>query len=230
MPERATGKERHPIGHAWLRRELGLPVPASAVESYIVAGARRTETHGSRIVELYSRQYAADGSVVSHLRFALRHEPLDLGVLAAALETTAPAEIVAWVRAEPTGAFSRRAWFFHEMVTGRTLDLEDARAGNYVEALDPNRHVVAERRDSRRHRVADNLLGGPGLCPTVRRTPRLAAAMRLRVDEEARARRKPRSRRSRPSRRLSLHEGDALLVRHRGRDPDRLAPSGSSPR
>ena len=195
-----------------------------------MAGARRTETHGSRIVELYPRQYAADGSVVSHLRFALRHEPLDLGVLAAALETTAPAEIVAWVRAEPTGAFSRRAWFFHEMVTGRTLDLEDARAGNYVEALDPNRHVVAERRDSRRHRVADNLLGGPGLCPTVRRTPRLAAAMRLRVDEEARARRKPRSRRSRPSRRLSLHEGDALLVRHRGRDPDRLAPSGSSPR
>lgn len=39
----------------------------------------------------------------------------------------------------------------------------------------------------------------------------------------ARARRKPRSRRSRPGRRLSLHEGDALLVRHRGRDPDRLA-------
>lgn len=187
MSERATGKERCPIGHAWLRRELGLPVPAPAVESYVVAGARRTETHGSRIVELYPRQYAVDGSVVSHLRFALRHEPLDLGVLAAALEAVEAADVEAWVRAEPTGAFSRRAWFFHEMVTGRTLDLEDARAGNYVEALDPDRHVVAARRDSRRHRVADNLLGGPGLCPTVRRTPRLAAAMRLRVDEEARA-------------------------------------------
>ena len=187
MSDPATEQERHPIGHAWLRRELRLPVPPPAVESYIVAGARRTETHGSRVVELYPRQYSTDGSVVSNLRFALRHEPVDLGVLAAALKAVDAADIEAWVRREPTGAFSRRAWFFHETVTGRTLDLEDAGVGNYVEALDPTRHIVAERRNSRRHRVADNLLGGPGLCPTVRRTPRLTEAMRLRVDEEARA-------------------------------------------
>ena len=187
MSNPATEQERYPIGHAWLRRELRLPVPPPAVESYIVAGARRTETHGSRVVELYPRQYSTDGSVVSNLRFALRHEPVDLGVLAAALKAVDAADIEAWVRREPTGAFSRRAWFFHETVTGRTLDLEDAGVGNYVEALDPTRHIVAERRNSRRHRVADNLFGGPGLCPTVRRTPRLTEAMRLRVDEEARA-------------------------------------------
>ena len=187
MSDPATEQERYPIGHAWLRRELRLPVPPPAVESYIVAGARRTETHGSRVVELYPRQYSTDGSVVSNLRFALRHEPVDLGVLAAALKAVDAADIEAWVRREPTGAFSRRAWFFHETVTGRTLDLEDAGVGNYVAALDPTRHIVAEHRNSRRHRVADNLLGGPGLCPTVRRTPRLREAMRLRVDEEARA-------------------------------------------
>ena len=187
MPEPTIGKNWHPIGHAWLRRELDLPVPPPAVESYIVAGARRTEAHGSRVVELYPRQYATDGSVVSHLRFALRHEPVDLGVLAAALKTADAAEIEGWVRAEPTGAFSRRAWFFREMVTGQTLDLEDVRSGNYIEALDPNRHIVAKRRNSPRHRVADNLLGGSGLCPTIRRTPRLVEAMRQRVDEQARA-------------------------------------------
>ena len=187
MPERMIGKNQHPIGHVWLRRELDLPVPPPAVESYVVAGARRTETHGRRIVELYPRQYAVDGSVVSHLRFALRHEPVDLGVLAAALKAVEAAEIEGWVRAEPTGAFSRRAWFLREMVTGRTLDLEDVRTGNYVEALDPRKHIVAARRNSPRHRVADNMLGGPGLSPTIRRTPRLKEAMRLRVDEDARA-------------------------------------------
>ena len=127
------------------------------------------------------------GSVVAHLRFALRHEPVDLGVLAAALKAVDPSDIEAWVRAEPTGAFSRRAWFLGEMVTGRTLDLENARTGNYVGALDSNRHIVAARRNSRRHRVSDNLLGGSGLCPTVRRTPQLAEAMRLRMDEAARS-------------------------------------------
>ncbi len=71
-----------------------------------------------------------------------------------------PTDIAARVRAEPTGSFSRRAWFLYETFTGRTLDLEDARMGNYVEALDPERHIVANRRNIPPHRVVDNLLGG----------------------------------------------------------------------
>jgi hypothetical protein len=63
-----------PIGQEWLRRELGLEVPASAVESYIVQGARRTADHGSRILEFYPRSYATDPTPVSNVRFALRHE------------------------------------------------------------------------------------------------------------------------------------------------------------
>ncbi|MDA8253279.1 MAG: hypothetical protein M0Z28_29480, partial [Rhodospirillales bacterium] len=73
MASPPPNEDRTPLGHAWLRRELNLAIPPPAVESYVVAGARRTELHGSRIIELYPRQYAATGSVVSHLRFALRH-------------------------------------------------------------------------------------------------------------------------------------------------------------
>ena len=176
-----------PLGYAWLRRELDLAVPAPAVESYVIQGARRTEIRGRHIIEFYPRQYATENTVASHLRFALRHEPVDIGVLVATLKALKPADIETWVRAEPTGGFSRRTWFFYETFTGRILDLEDARTGNYVEALDPNRHVVAGRRNSPRHRVIDNLLGGVGLCPIVRRTPRLLNQMRLHVDAEARA-------------------------------------------
>lgn len=175
------------VGQEWLRREFGLAVPPPAVESYIVQGARRTAVQDSRTLEFYPRQYDTDGAVASHLRFALRHEPIDLGVLVAVLKAMAPAELESWVRAEPTGAYSRRAWFFYETSTGRTLDLQDTRAGNYVEALDPERHIVADRRNSVRHRVIDNLLGGRGLCPTVRRTARLTAQMGVHIDEEARA-------------------------------------------
>ena len=175
----------NPIGHAWLRRELNLAVPPPAVESYVVAGARRTEVRGRRIVEQYPRQYATEESIVAHLRFALRHEPIDLGVLVATFKAIEATDLEAWVRAEPTGAFSRRAWFFYETFTGRMLDLDDARTGNYVPALDPAKHIVGEPRRSRRHRVADNLLGGAGLCPTVRRTPRLTEQMDLRIDRQA---------------------------------------------
>ena len=178
--------QRKPVGQAWLFRELRPAVPPPAVESHVVAGARRTESLGRRTIELYPKRYAPTDTVVAHLRFALRHEAFDLGLLVSALRGIEPAEIEAAVRAQPTGAFSRRLWFLYETFTGRTLDLEDARAGNYVGALDPRRHAVARRRNSRRHRVADNLLGGPGLCPTVRLTPTLRDAMNSGLDEEAR--------------------------------------------
>ncbi len=175
-----------PLGQAWLHEKLALRVPQAATESRLVHGARRTETEGGRTFESYPRRYANDGSLVSHLRFALRHEPLDLGVLTAAFRQIGPQTIENWVRAEPTGAFSRRAWFFYETLLGQTLDLEDGKAGNYVAALDPDRHFVAAPRRSRRQRVTDNLLGGPHLCPTVRRTHRLVEAMEQGLDDEAR--------------------------------------------
>lgn len=182
-----VAKEPQPIGQAWLRSELNLPAPPAGSESYVVAGARRTEVHGANAVEFYPRQYATDSTVVAHLRFALRHEPLDPGVIAATMKAIDAAVLEDWLRREPTGGFSRRAWFFFELFTGRTLDVPDARTGNYIEAFDPTKHFVAERRNSVRHRVSDNLLGDASLCPTVRRTAKLEAQIAARIDAEARA-------------------------------------------
>jgi len=186
MPDPAA-KDPQPIGQSWLRRELCLPVPPAGSESFVLAGARRTEIRGSNAVEFYPRQYATDNTIVGHLRFALRHEPLDLGIVAGTMKAVDPAILQQWLRREPTGVFSRRAWFFFELFTGRTLDVPDSRTGNYVEALDPGRHFVGARRNSARHRVTDNLLGDVSLCPTVRRTARLEAQIAARIDDEARA-------------------------------------------
>jgi Fic family protein len=165
-----------------------LAVPPPDVESHISPGARRTEIQGHHAVELYTKRYApADDSAVSHLTFALRHEPIDLRIVVGALKAMRASELEAWVRREPTGAYSRRAWFLYETFTGRTLDLPSASRGNYVEALNPKRHFVTDRRDSPRQRVIDNLPGGPGMCVIVRRTKRLTAHPPGRLHEEASA-------------------------------------------
>jgi hypothetical protein len=143
----------------------------------------------ARRVERYTTRYDYGDSVVGDLKFAFRNEPLDLGLLRQAFLQVEPERIEEWVEAEPTGAHGRRAWFLYEELTGRLLRSPDARSGNYVPALDPERHIVwapAAPARSRRHRVADNLLGRPGLCPTVRLTPRLAELLAVPVAEEAR--------------------------------------------
>ena len=174
-----------PIGQAWLRQELGLKVPRPAVESYISEGTRRTESDDSQLLEYYPRKYETAANAVSHLRFSLRNEAFDLGLLVAALEAVAPADLEGWVRRQPTGKYGRRAWYLYETFTGRTLDLEDARMGNYTPLLEARKHLVGLPQRSRRHRVADNLLGTAGFCPTVRRTRRLEERMAERLDRDA---------------------------------------------
>jgi hypothetical protein len=187
-PSTASSNVRaQPIGQAWLRSNLDLQVPPPAHESFVGTGARRTEVQGGRVVESYTSRYAVADDPVTHVKFALRHEPIDLTLVVAALRTMPKSDLEAWVTREPTGAFARRAWFLYETLLGVQLDLPDAARGNYVPALDPRRHVVAGRRDSRRHRVTDNLLGDARLCPTVRRTPRIEEA--LGWDLESRAHR-----------------------------------------
>lgn len=178
--------DRTPIGQAWLREQLRLQTAKPAHQSFIVSGVRRTEVHDGETTELYPRAYATAPDALAHLRFALKHEPFDLGIIVAALKAVGPGPLEAWVRAEPTGAFARRAWFLYETLVGKTLDVHGVSRGGYVPALDPRRHLVAAPRRSPRHRVHDNLLGGAGLCPTVRKTAVLDARIALHLDEQAR--------------------------------------------
>ena len=101
MSDARSNDSSTPIGLSWLRQKLQLAVPAPAIESYIVQGARRTEVRGRSTIEFYPRRYATDDTVVSHLRFAFRHEPVDIGVLVAALKKLDPTDIAASVQAEP---------------------------------------------------------------------------------------------------------------------------------
>ena len=120
------------------------------------------------------------------MRFALRYEPVDLGILYAALLALGQNALTTWIRAEPTSVYSRRAWFFYEILTGKPLDLPPTKAGNYVDALNPAFHYVAEPVNSPRYRVRNNLLGTADLCPTVRRTRKLEAMIAMGLDQEAR--------------------------------------------
>ena len=53
-----------------------------------------------------------------HLRFALRYEPLDAGVWNAVVHALEPNEMERWMREDPTGRFTRRAWYLYEASTG----------------------------------------------------------------------------------------------------------------
>ncbi len=82
-------------------------------------------------------------------------------------------EIEALVRVAPTGSYARSIWFPYEWLTGKHLDLPDARTGTYVPVIDPERQWAIDGTNSPRHHVRNNLPGTPEFCPMVFRTKTL---------------------------------------------------------
>ncbi len=177
---------RVPIGQIALHALTGSDLPLPAVRSYAVTGARRTFHHKVTTEEHYPRRYATDGTIIGNLRFALRYEPIDLGTLHAALVALGREALTAWVQSEPTGAYSRRAWFFYETLTEDVLEIPDAKSGNYVDAVDPKLQFVTASEISQRHRIRNNLLGASGFFPFVRRSRKLEAMIEAGLDRDVR--------------------------------------------
>lgn len=179
---------RTPLGQLALYEALRLDVPRPFVRSYAAPEARRTEIGpGPVVTEWYPKSYLGDGTPIFHLRFALRYEPLDLRLLRAAFRSIDEEAIAGWVEREPTGAYSRRAWFLYETLTGRRLRNPDATMGNFVPALREELQFVGDRRISRRHRVIDNLLGDRGMYVTIRKTDHLMRRISEKHSQKARS-------------------------------------------
>ncbi len=172
LHDRSVPSGKRLVGYAALIQALDLEAPArspSLVSDRHVRGSQRSENGWS----LFDKRYWPGERLVDHLIFALRHEPLDLLTLKRACDAIPADQVRAVVEATPTGAHSRRAWFFYEVLTGRPLDLPDARSTAAVDAIDPDAYFTATPKLSRRHRVRDNLLGSGRYCPVIRRTDRL---------------------------------------------------------
>jgi hypothetical protein len=175
-----------PIGLTRLIRDLDLKIPLPATRSEVVAGARRSRIADGLVLEQYPPLYAPK-ALLGHLKFALRHEPVDMGVLHAVLTALDRKLLENWVRDEHTSVFARRAWYLYELFAGATLDVEDVPPTGYVDLLDPKRHVTGVPVRARRQRVNDNLLGNAGYCPLIRRTDALDRFMGAGLDKQARA-------------------------------------------
>lgn len=181
-----TKSPPRPIGFAAVIKELGLQIPPPAVRSSVTVGARKTRVENDAVYEHYPKNYAISG-LYENLKFAMRYEPIDLGVLRAAFEKIEATEVEAWVRRERTGIYARKIWYLYELLTEQRLDLADVPPTGYVDLLNPKLQLTGNSQQIRRQRVNDNLLGTREYCPLIRRTDALKGAMKEGLDGEAKA-------------------------------------------
>ncbi|MEW6665099.1 MAG: Fic family protein [Thermodesulfobacteriota bacterium] len=180
-----------PIGYTALIKAFQLDVLRPWVTSYLLErGDRRSRTVGGRREEFFPARYLRGSDWQDHLVFALKHEGINLEVLAALFQRLPREDLETFIGRVPTGRYSRIVWFLFEWLTGQRLGLEDLKQGNYVEVLDPRQCYALSRgmgvEAVRRQRVVNNLPGTPAYCPMVRRTEVLTTFEAERLDARAR--------------------------------------------
>lgn len=137
--------------------------------------------------ETFPSSYDPGDDDIDQLIFALKYDGVDLVALSRLFRVLDREALARRIASQPTSKYLRRIFFLFERLTGETLALADLTRGSYVSVLDPAEHFVAIDRPVSRHRVLDNMLGDPGFCPIVRRTPALAAAIGKDLGARARA-------------------------------------------
>jgi len=169
-------------GYAALINAYDLKVPLPEMLSFISIKHVRYQTEEWQI---YTLRHKPEDTLQGHLKFALKYEGVDLGILNALFKKISPKEIEAWVKEEPVGQYSRRIWFFFEWLRDQKLNLADADTGNYIEAINPLQQYEISQGMSHRHRVINNLPGKKNFCPLVRRTEKIEKFKILHLSELA---------------------------------------------
>lgn len=183
--DRAIPADCRLAGWAALTQALCLEAPVrlpGCISSQHVRGSRRVENSW----QTFDKRYWPGETLADHLTFAIRHEPFDPLVLKRVFEKAGPDPIAALVRATPTGAPTRRIWFYYEAMTGERLAVPDAPGTTAIDLLDPKAYFTSAPVLSKRHRVRDNLLGSGSYLPVIRKTEALQDFVDRALDEKAR--------------------------------------------
>lgn len=159
------------LGYAHLHRHLRLTAIEPERPARLASVTRVTATPMALLVPA---QVAPEiDEPLAHLLFALKHEGVNLPILAQALRALPAARMLDAVRAAPSGAYARIAGWLWEAFNDRRLEDLPVIQGPTVDLFDPGRYITGPSVRDARWRVNFNGLGSLAYCATVERTPEI---------------------------------------------------------
>lgn len=164
-----------PVGYTYLHETLRLsafPVRRPAR----VKSVTRIEQIGETLAVPQGIAPEPD-DLLSHLLFALKHEGINLAILAQALPRIPVASLEAEFEKAPNGIYIRKACFLREAFTGEELHQHSPVRGTFVPLFDPIQYVTMPGERNSRWRVEFNGIGTLAYCATVERTPEITALL-----------------------------------------------------
>ena len=172
------------VGYAklaeWL--EVKAPMPERYAQ---VRSVTRKEVIGSCIA-IPATMAPADNSLFEHVLFALKHEGINLVILAQVLPLIPETDLRVAYDASPTSQFLRKACYLWEHFSEQQIQRHNnALRSPYVPLFDPKQYLTSTGMRDTRWRVLFNGLGTIDYCVTVRQTPELTALLAKNLLQQA---------------------------------------------
>jgi hypothetical protein len=164
-------------GYAFLHHSLRLTAIEPPRPARTAPVTRVTPSAGELLIPRHVAPESSDP--LTHLLFALKHEGIDLPILAQALRAVPAANIVAAVRAAPSSGYARIVGYLWEAFNDRLLQGLPVISGPTVDLFDTRRYVTGPATRDAKWRVNFNGLGSLAYCATVERTPEIEALLAL---------------------------------------------------
>jgi fido (protein-threonine AMPylation protein) len=163
------------VGYGHLIQQLHLcAVPL--IRPAIVQPVTRLKVIGTTLAVPAAITPAKD-DLLAHVLFALKHEGINLAVLAQALPRIPAEDFERAHLASPNGVFIRKACYLREAFTAVQLDQLVKVTGPYRPLFDPERYVTRPGERSTKWHIDFNGLGDLTYCATVERTPAIQSLM-----------------------------------------------------
>jgi Fic family protein len=158
------------VGYAAIIEALALAAPIPAVLALISDKNNKYETEDWRV---FTPRYKPEETLYKQLVFALKYEGLNLLVFKKLFKKLSREEVIALLKIEPTGQYSRKIWFLFEWLMEEKLDIPDLKIKQAIPLIDPKLQYAIKGLSSPRHRIINNLPGTRDFCPLIRKTDTL---------------------------------------------------------
>lgn len=175
------------VGYTALREYYSLAIPMPSRLS--IVSPKNRKVHTSRY-QLYQSAYMPEENLLSHLRFALKYEGVNLLVLKR-LFSKIEVEEISDILNQASGIYMRKVWYLYEWLTETKLEIADAsKKINYALLADPKVQFSLQSKQaqlkSERHRIINNLLGTKNYCPHIYITKEITEFQQMELHSEKR--------------------------------------------
>lgn len=109
--------------------------------------------------------------LLGNILFALKHEGINLSILAQVLPCVAVVDLEATLARSPNGVYIRKACYLWEAFTGNEIKQQAPVRGKFIQLFDPAQYITRSGARNSKWRIEFNGLGDLTYCATVERSP-----------------------------------------------------------